>query len=319
VGKAVWLLLIVLVVVLVAYKAPELLNPETYLPEGEKFVELDVRMSESGVWSSSWASSSYSGNVTYSVYNLGNANASDVHVVLSVDEVVLEDFVLPSLTADDSFSDVASVLVNQGEVKLVTLNASCGNVSDFAAFRLCTSLERFSSNLQSGRLYVTPDDPLVLAALDLQSGRLYVTPDDPLVLAALDNITTSNLAPDWMELRDWVAKNVEYVSDNETHGVVEYWQFPNETLTLGTGDCEDFSILLCSLLRANGWTEDEAYVVIGVKDGMYHGWVRLNVDYIGWQSIEPQANALNTLVGDYLSLSGFQAMYMFNDKTFETL
>lgn len=298
-GKAVWFLLIVLVVVIVAYKAPELLDPSTYLPDGEPFVELDARMSESGVWSSSWASSSYSGNVTYSVCNLGNVNASDVHVVLCVDEVVLKDVVLPSLAADDCFSDVCSVLVHQGETKQVTLNATCGNVSDTATFGLCTSLKRASAYFQSGRLYVAPDDPLVLDALG--------------------NITTSDLAPDWMELRDWVSKNVEYTSDNVTHGVAEYWQFPNETLTLGTGDCEDYSILLCSLLRANGWDPEEVYVVVGVKNGMYHAWVRLNVDYLGWQSIEPQANALNTLAGDYLSLSGFQAMYMFNDKTFETL
>jgi hypothetical protein len=40
---------------------------------------------------------------------------------------------------------------------------------------------------------------------------------------------------------------------------------------------------------------------------------------IGWQSLEPQSGALDTLVGDFLSLSGFEAMYMFNDTYFETL
>jgi transglutaminase-like putative cysteine protease len=139
-----------------------------------------------------------------------------------------------------------------------------------------------------------------------------------MVLATLANITTNDLIPDWVEIRDWVSKNINYTLDSEVHATEEYWQYPNETLTLGTGDCEDFSILLCSLLRANGWDENEAYVVIGVKDGQYHGWVKLNVDLIGWQSIEPQADALNTLVGDTLTLSGFTAEYMFNDQNFQT-
>ncbi|MCW4034295.1 MAG: transglutaminase-like cysteine peptidase [Candidatus Bathyarchaeota archaeon] len=302
-GKLAWILVIAVVVVVV-FKFPEFLDPQFYSgifgqetdDEIERFVQLDVTMKESGQW---LGSGSYVGNVTYFVHNLGNANASDVHVSLSVNDAVLEDFVLPSIVSGDVFSDSISVSVSGSESKLVMLNASCANSSDTAAFTMQTALKR--------------------AAFNLQSAKLYITPDDPMVLEALANITTNPVIPDWIEIRDWVSKNVEYAYDEDVHGVTEYWQFANETLTLGTGDCEDFSILLCSLLRANGWDANEVYVVMGAKDSQYHGWVKLNVDVMGWQSLEPQAGALNTLVGDFLTLDGFEAMYMVNDQYFETL
>ncbi len=125
--------------------------------------------------------------------------------------------------------------------------------------------------------------------------------------------------PDWIEIRDWVAKNIKYTSDAETHQTSEYWQLPKETLAMRTGGCEGLSILLCSLLRANGWTPDEVYVVLGEKDGELHAWVKLNVDAIGWQNLEPQEGALNTIVGDSYSLSGYKAKYNFNDVYSKTI
>ena len=304
-GKAVWFLVIIIIIgAFVVFKFPELLVPSSYdnIPDSqddETFVRLDVRMKESGYWYIQSSFSSYHSDLTCFVYNLGSANASDVHVTLTVNDVVIEDFVLPLLVSDEYYRDEFSVSVRFDESKQVMLTAFCENSSDNATIQMRVTLDRASFNSQSGKLYITPDDPLVLQTLA--------------------NITTNPLIPDWIEIRDWVANNIEYTVDSEVHGVREFWQFPNETLTLRTGDCEDFSILLCSLLRANGWSEEEVYVVLGAKDEQYHGWVKLNVDAIGWQSLEPGAGALNTLVGDFLSLSGFNAMYMFNDIYFETL
>ena len=143
--------------------------------------------------------------------------------------------------------------------------------------------------------------------------RFYITPNDPTTQQTLNNIVVNPLIPDWIEIREWVANNIEYVSDTTAHGVLEYWQLSAETLSLGTGDCEDFSILLCSLYRAIGWDENEVYVVVGENDGRYHAWVRLNIDTIGWQNIEPQQGAINTFIGDSLSLSGYTAVCNFND------
>ncbi len=307
VAKAVWVLIIILIIgAVVVFRFPELLDPSSYnnIPnlqnkEVEEPVELDVRIKEKGNWSYQSDLSTYSSDITYFVHNIGATNASNVHITISIDNNVSKDFILQSLISNHYYADNFSVSVHSNESKQVMVTVSWENSTDNAKIRICATLDRASFNSQSGKLYITPNDPLVLETLA--------------------KITTNSLIPDWIEIRDWVAKNIEYTSDSEVHGVKEYWQFPNETLTLRTGDCEDFSILLCSLLRANGWDENEVYVVLGIQIGQYHGWVKLNIDAIGWQSLEPGAGALNTLVGDFLNLSGFKAMYTFNDIYFETL
>ena len=51
---------------------------------------------------------------------------------------------------------------------------------------------------------------------------------------------------------EYVAKKIEYVYDKKAHGMPDFWFFPEETLSLGKGDCEDSTFLLCSLLLASG-------------------------------------------------------------------
>lgn len=163
------------------------------------------------------------------------------------------------------------------------------------------------------------EQPNLTRKFDSSEARFYITPNDPTVQQTLNNIVKNRFIPDWIEIRDWVGKKIEYVSDTISHGVSDYWQLPAETLSLRTGDCEDLSILLCSFYRAIGWDEDEVYVVLGEEDGNYHAWVKLDVDTIGWRDIEPQQGALNTIIGDSLSLSGYTAKYNFNDIYFNTV
>ncbi|MDW5562995.1 MAG: transglutaminase family protein [Methanomassiliicoccus sp.] len=49
---------------------------------------------------------------------------------------------------------------------------------------------------------------------------------------------------------EWVKDNIAYISDTST----DYWQTASETLSRGTGDCEDHAILLCSMISALGGT-----------------------------------------------------------------
>jgi len=62
----------------------------------------------------------------------------------------------------------------------------------------------------------------------------------------------------------------------------EFWKFPFETLGWKDeqgqryGDCEDVSILLCTLLRAYGISPNRVKVVIGDALGGPHAWVDLN-------------------------------------------
>jgi len=48
------------------------------------------------------------------------------------------------------------------------------------------------------------------------------------------------------------ANKIKYVSDMESHGVLDYWQTPEETDSLGTGDCEDWAKKLQSLASKKG-------------------------------------------------------------------
>lgn len=72
------------------------------------------------------------------------------------------------------------------------------------------------------------------------------------------------------QLLDLVCKKVSYLSDNG-----EWWSFPSETLAKCTGDCDDSSLLLVSMLR-NFYPPDRVYVVIGTYRGLGHAWVELD-------------------------------------------
>ena len=105
----------------------------------------------------------------------------------------------------------------------------------------------------------------------------FITPNDTLVQQTIDQVTGGWSNPsDWDEywtdmkaLYDWVVINIPYdydglfpvlpaVMSGDVNYTTEMWQFPNETLSLERGDCEDMAILLCSLVRGYSqeyWTE----------------------------------------------------------------
>lgn len=77
---------------------------------------------------------------------------------------------------------------------------------------------------------------------------------------------------------DYVTSNIRYKRDHHIDTRVDLWQFPYETLQKGTGDCEDMSFLLASILM-----QLELYyvrVVLGTLKGRGHAWVEV---YDGYQ------------------------------------
>jgi hypothetical protein len=73
----------------------------------------------------------------------------------------------------------------------------------------------------------------------------------------------SEFCNDGKKIYDWVVDNIRYRRDGlfpvlplEPSGNIEYvrdmWQFPNETLSLKEGDCEDMAILLTSMMLSYG-------------------------------------------------------------------
>lgn len=102
-----------------------------------------------------------------------------------------------------------------------------------------------------------------------------------------------------LELLKYVRDNLRYVSDSHNYNEVEYWQHPEITIQKGTGDCEDGSILLASLMRiagipaykvkvCAGWVKTRtgrgghAYVIYLADDGE---WYPLDWCYHGIESV----------------------------------
>jgi hypothetical protein len=128
--------------------------------------------------------------------------------------------------------------------------------------------------------------------------KSYVTPECPWVEGTLQGILgdppyePSQVGFD--DIRDWVAINIDYMPDEQRWGE-DYWQTPEESLSYSSGDCEDFSVLLCSLLRAYGIDGERVYVALGVDDGSEEpGHAFLIEDWYHdgkWRRIESQAPA----------------------------
>lgn len=65
-------------------------------------------------------------------------------------------------------------------------------------------------------------------------------------------------------IQKWVVQNIQYLGDDVNNYTMEYWQFPFETLTDKTGDCEDGAILMASLAICAGIPAFRIRVVAGM-------------------------------------------------------
>ncbi|MBA7616246.1 hypothetical protein ES703_23542 [subsurface metagenome] len=152
--------------------------------------------------------------------------------------------------------------------------------------------------------------------------KLYITPDDPDVNDAVDDILNSDWRwaySDFEALRQWVATNINYVHDDASHGENEYWQLPAETLSLGTGDCEDYAILLCTLLRAYGVPADEVYVGCGAfpeYSTPNHGFLFEHCSEGKWNALEPQQGVWTTFWWGDIDTSVYDKFWSFNDQEY---
>jgi prefoldin subunit 5 len=136
----------------------------------------------------------------------------------------------------------------------------------------------------------------------------FITPNDASVMQITTYVTggwsnTSDWDEYWTDIKalyDWVVNNVEYDYDglfpvlpSSLSGNVIYtnemWQFPNETLSLKMGDCEDMAILLCSLIR--DYSQEylaECLLIIGSEGG--HAAVQIPVTGDKMVILDPAGN-----------------------------
>lgn len=276
---------------------------DTWRPPIQQYVQIRVGVAQGDTkWSRNPSTTlpEFIVLVTYSVHNEGTTSAQGTHIVLLVDNSAAKDY-FASIGSRERHSDSVTFTFDYDTTHEVSVEASCAGSSNHASLVINAYLPRSPSR-----------DPDV--------AKLYVTPSDPVVKSALSEISKLYLyrISKWMAVRDWVSTNIKYAYDSDVYGR-DYWQLPRETLQRRTGDCEDYGILLVSLLRTAGYSEDRVFVVLGRKGESYHAWVRIRLDIVGWQSIEPQAPAILTFIGDRLALSGFVAAYYFNDVNYASL
>lgn len=158
-----------------------------------------------------------------------------------------------------------------------------------------------------------------------ESMKLYITPDDPAIQAAVDDILNEPWTwgySDFEALRTWVADHITYIHDIDVYGQRDYWQLPSETLDLRTGDCEDFAILFCTLLRAYGVPADQVYVAVGgLSANQYsHAYLVERWTTGEWRVLEPQESTWWVLLfGDSVSFwLDYEIGFCFNDESYLT-
>jgi hypothetical protein len=141
------------------------------------------------------------------------------------------------------------------------------------------------------------------------------------ILTALQEIgIPSAREPGTFDLRAWkiwdyVSNCVQYITDKKSCGLEDFWLFPEETLVLQKGDCEDSSFLLATLLLASGISEHCVRVVLGrvsTPDGAYgHAWVVYQNELGRWCLLESTLDAVpsNLTPADPFIMPGNQYQY----------
>ena len=94
--------------------------------------------------------------------------------------------------------------------------------------------------------------------------------DDIVLNPCLELIEVANSIPDnkdydyvMTDILRWVKDNIKYIPDNLQWKLPEYWQTPQETLTLRKGDCEDGALLICALARYKGVPSNRVVIFAG--------------------------------------------------------
>lgn len=142
--------------------------------------------------------------------------------------------------------------------------------------------------------------------------RGLITINNDLVQQTLEEILVdgNDLRTDFRRIQDWVAQNIEYKNE-----VGEDWQWPIETLKKRSGDCKDYSTLLCTLWRAYGVPAPDVYVAIGQsRTNERHAFLIEKYITGEWQVVEPQVGGFVLSELSAIDISETYAItFLFND------
>ncbi len=80
---------------------------------------------------------------------------------------------------------------------------------------------------------------------------------------------------DYQWVNEWVHDTIETVADDERNE----FQSPNQTMALGTGDCEDFALLMLWRVWDVYWVRGEMVIVSKAGTEILHAIVRIDGIY----------------------------------------
>lgn len=117
-------------------------------------------------------------------------------------------------------------------------------------------------------------------------------------------------------IKEFVEQSIEY--KQRVKKKFDAWLFPDETLTLGFGDCEDRAILMASLVLAVGVSPYNIRVSLGYVENEgkneAHAWMMYKNEKGRWEIIEP--NDYITKKGaaqlDFLDEFNYKPSFVFN-------
>ena len=83
----------------------------------------------------------------------------------------------------------------------------------------------------------------------------------------------------YVSVMSWLKTDISYKRDIDQWHVPDYWQSPEETLYLKTGDCEDYCILAKSMLKKLGY-EYSVIRVLNKENGNAHALLSSNNTWV---------------------------------------
>lgn len=101
-------------------------------------------------------------------------------------------------------------------------------------------------------------------------------------------LETDSLDSKACKVRDWVNKNLTYVSDYANYGRPEMWATAYTIYDRKKDDCDGYAVLMMVLMKLAGIPADKRIIVVGeVDSGEYHAYVcYFSDDYQDWFSME---------------------------------
>lgn len=168
---------------------------------------------------------------------------------------------------------------------------------------------RLNLEVVSYKVYET-DDP-----------RHFVDVNDTIIQETLDQIIKPNMGDGekvreiFNFVRDEIYKDEKIVRN----GRIDYWNYPKDILVNKKGEYEDKIILLVSMLRTAGFSENDVEVV-GAKIIFFNStssdiWVEINLNGRTYLLLPREKNNFDSFdKNDIYSLYNVQELYRFNDK-----